>query len=299
MKIHTKKITIFTIFFILNLFLINKTFAANLILIPSKNLVGTGEQFYVDLMLNPEGESVNTINGSISFSSDSISFIRAEEGKSMVNLWVEKPKLEGNKLIFSGVMSSGFSGVIDPFKPEAKLPGLIIRLVFETKTKGEAVFSSDIFSLNLNDGLGTEIKAPAIDSSIVTINNTINHSKYESKIDSSPELEAYITRDPNISNNKYILIFKATDKETGIKSVKIKEGRTDWKEIESPYVLKDQSRHSYITVQAMNFNGAGVIVNIDKIPYDLEQFIDIFIIFVSILILCILIFIKKKYAKKI
>jgi len=287
---------IFILFFILNLFLTNKIFATTLTLNPSKDSVGIGEQFYVDLMLNPENKSINAISGDISFSNN-ISFLRAENGKSMVNLWVEQPKLDVNTVSFAGVISNGFDGVIDPFNQSQKLPGLITRLVFEAGEKsGQVNFSTSTFSLNLNDGLGTEIKAPST-SSFVKIGNFVNKIIYENKTGGVPELEAYVTRDINIFNNKYTLVFKATDKETGVKSVMIKEGRRDWKEIENPYLLEDQSRHSTIMLEATNFKGESIVIKIDKIPYDWKSLIQISIIVIIIITSFILIF-KKIYAHK-
>ena len=295
-KTQFKKIFIFTLFFILNLFLTNKIFAANLILTPSKESVGIGEQFYVDLSLESEDQSINAISGSISFSSEYVSFVRAEEGKSMVNLWVEKPKIKGNIITFAGVISNGFDGVIDPFDPSHKLPGLIIRLVFEASKSGQVDFSTLPFSLNLNDGLGTAIEIPSVHNSL-KVENFTRKIKYKSDKNGTPELEAYVIQDPNIFNNKHALIFKATDKETGIKSVMIKEGRRDWKEIESPYLLLDQSRHSNITLQATSFSGAGVSINIDKVPYDWNSLIIILITAIMIIGLFILVRIKI-YAKR-
>jgi hypothetical protein len=295
-KTRFKIIFIFILIFILNLFFANKIFAATLTLVPSKTSVGVGEQFYVDLMLDTNSQSINTITGSITFPGDSVSFVREEDGKSMVNLWVEKPKLEDNTISFAGVISNGFEGVIDPFNPSHMLPGLIIRLVFEPKTPGDLNFSTSTFSLNLNDGLGTEIEAPSATDTI-TVGNYDNKLKYVSKEEGSPELEAYIVRDPNIYNNKYVLIFNATDKDTGIKSVKIKEGIRDWKEIQSPYLLLDQSRHSSITLEATSYSGSGIIMSIDKVPYDYKSLAINSFIIILILILVILIA-RKIYVKK-
>lgn len=291
-----KKISIIILFFFFNLFLVNKVFSADLILEPSKEILGLGEQFYVDLMLDPKGESINTIKGDISFSSDHMMFLRAEEGKSMVNLWVEKPKLDRNKISFAGIISNGFEGVIDPFNPSRKLPGPIIRLVFEAQKYGSVDFYASNFSLYKNDGIATEIKLSSILKSI-KINNVINKIKLENKMHQTPDLEAFITRDPNIFNNKYILIFEAKDKETGIKNVVIKEGRRNWEEIESPYLLKDQSRHSNIILQAINFSGAGTIISINKIPYDWELISQVIIVVLIIIISAIIIF-KKIYDKR-
>lgn len=294
-KTQLKIIFTFIALIILNLFFTNKVFATTIILTTSKNSVGISEQFYVDLMLDTKGETINAIKGNISFPSDKLSFIRAEDGKSMINLWVEKPKIQNNVISFAGLISNGFNGVIDPFNPSNKLPGLMIRLVFEPKNPGESKFSTTDFSVNLDDGQGTEITLPDASTSIV-VANLIKKIKYESTENNSPQLDAYIVRDPNLYNNKYTLVFQATDKDTGIKSVKIKEGLRDWKEIESPYLLADQSRHSSITLQAVSFSGSGIIMNIDKIPYDFKSLAVNSLVIILILILLILIT-KKIYVK--
>ncbi|HAQ03110.1 TPA: hypothetical protein DEP30_03665 [Candidatus Nomurabacteria bacterium] len=293
-----RKIIIFTIFFILNLFITNKIFAATLTLVSSKESLGVGEQFYMDLMLDPEGKSLNAIEGNISFSSDYVSFVRAEEGKSIVSLWVEKPKLNNindNSINFSGIIPNGFSGVIDPFNPKYKLSVLVLRFVFEAKKPGIANFSSLPFSLYLNDGLGTEIKALPVNMSL-NIDNFVFHYTYENKNESIPTLEAHVVRTPNIFNNKYTIIFDARDKEVGIKSVFIKEGNSEWKEIESPYKLEDQSRHSDITLQAINFSEASIIMKIDKVPYSIKFYIQIIIIILIVTISSIIL-IRKRYLK--
>jgi hypothetical protein len=302
MKIKSIKKIILIIFFVLNLFITNKIFAASLSLDFSKKSLGAGEQFYVDLMLDPEGQSINTIKGSITFQNDYISFVRIEDGKSMVNLWVEKPTLDSDKntVNFAGVMTNGFDGVIDPFNTKYKLPGLIIRLVFEAQKPGLVDFSTSQFLLNLNDGEGTEIQAnPFYD--FVKVENYVVNSKYRINTDASPELDAYVTRDPNLYNNKYIIIYKATDKGTGIKSVMIKEGNRNWIEVESPYILKDQGRHSIIYVQAMNFDGAAIVKTIEPLPYKIMTPINIliFVVICLLLFLIIKIFYNNKYKKKI
>lgn len=297
MKNNTNnKIFIITLILFINLIFINKTHAAKLLLVPSKDSVGIEEQFYVDLMLDPEDQSFNAIKGDISFSKENATFLRAEDGKSMVNLWIEKPKIIDDTISFAGLMSNGFEGVIDPFDTTHKLPGLIIRLVFETKKPDQINFYTSLFTLNKNDGLGTEFQVIPISSS-VKVTNFINRYKYENNSGGTPELEAFISRDQNIFDNKYTLFFKASDKETGIKSVMIKEGMANWKEVESPYLLRDQSRHSQITVQAINFSGASIIVNIDKIPYNWELLTKLILLVIISIVSSIILIIKKNHEK--
>ena len=297
MKTKLNKIFILSIFIILNLFIVSKISAMSLIIEPSKESLGIGEQFYIDLIIDSKDQSINTIKGSILFSSNSVSFVRAEEGKSVVDLWVEKPKLDNDQISFTGIISGGFQGFIDPFNPKDRLPGLVVRLVFEPKKDGIVEFRTSTFSTNLNDGLGTEVEIPST-SKKVQIKNFTRQIKYTNDSDINPELNAYVIQDPNIYNNKNVLIFEATDKGTGIKNVKIKEGRRDWKEIESPYLLIDQSRHSSVSLQATNFSGASISLNIDKVPYNWKYIVILGLIYVVLIILLVLIIIKIYVKKK-
>ena len=119
--------------------------------------------------------------------------------------------------------------------------------------------------------------------------------QYKNPNDVKPELEAYVTRDPNLFNDKYTLIFQAKDSETGIKDVMIKEGNRSWKKITSPYLLEDQSRHSTITLEAENFSGATIVLVINPLPYVFFSKNNVVLLIVFIIILF---FIAKKIYEK-
>jgi hypothetical protein len=268
--------------------------ASSIMLAPSKENVGIQEQFYVDVMLDPEGLSVNGIEGNIAFPGDSVSFIRAEDGGSLVRLWVEDPRADNDTISLSGIIPNGFDGVIDPFNPKVKLPGLITRLVFEGKQEGVGAISASDFQVTLNDGQGTlSLIAPIfLQVGVKNINNPIAYAD-EGAIE-APILEASVVRDPDLFENKYTLAFLANDKGSGIKEVKVKEGNREWKTAESPYLLEDQGRHSIIKIQAINFKGASVMATIDPLPY---RSLPVNIIFVLAFII-LLLFLKRIYDKK-
>jgi len=293
MNNNFKRIIIISII-VLTLFVNKRVEASTLILKPSSNILSIGEQFYVDVMLDTEGKIINGFDGSINFPSSNISFLRAEEGSSMISFWVEKPTLKEDTITFSGIMPNGFSGVIDPFNSKTKLPGLMIRLVFEAKKEGSIYLSSLKTYTTLNDGLGTIDNI--LDHNIpLTIQNNYSSFVYKTPGDVSPELSAYITRDPNLFDDKYTLIFDAKDHQTGIKEVLIKEGKRNWKKIESPYLLEDQSRHSIITLQATNYSDSSIVMNIEGLPYKIFTVTNIIIAILSVIIL---LFIAKKVYEK-
>jgi hypothetical protein len=276
--------------FLCVLFFVPKVHASTLTLAPSKNSVGLGEQFYVDVMLDPQNVSLNGIEDNVTFAENNVSFVRAETGQSLINFWIEQPKLIGNTISFSGVIPGGFDGVIDPFNPQNKLPGLMVRLVFKGIQPGTETFSSAPASVTQNDGLGTLQNISSANTSI-NITNVSNPFVYKNTNDNAPQIQAYVTRDPNLFNDKYTLVFSATDSGTGIKDVMIKEGNRNWKEITSPYLLEDQGRHSTIALEAVNYSGATIIVTINPLPYKLFSPANILLF---ILLLFIIFFIVKK-----
>lgn len=297
-KILKNTIQIFILAIILLFSGVNLVFAASLDITPSKTSVDIEEEFYVDVSIDTEGSYINGIEGNIKFNNEEVSVVRIEDGKSIINLWIEKPKEIDSNIKFSGIISNGFDGVIDPFNSKDKLPGLVLRIVFKGIKNSSSIISSAPLVVTLNDGLGTIIE---VSESSSTINISKNKNPYvlRSSVDSSPELDIEITRDPSMYSNKYVLIFQAKDKEAGIAKVMIKEGRRNWAEAESPYLLKDQSRHSHISILATSYSGVSIVKNIDGIPY---KSVSIFSVIILILVVLFVLFIvlkiyKYKYGK--
>ena len=289
-----KKIKIILLIFVFTFCFFTKARASVVTLVPAKTTVDQNEQFYVDVMLDPEGVSQNGVEGSVTFGGG-VSLVRAETGQSLINFWIEQPKLTGNTISFAGIIPTGFAGVIDPFNPEKKLPGRVLRLVFVGNQAGLATFSSAPFSLTLNDGQGTTLET-GVATATVNIDNFSNPFAYKNEGDLSPALSAFVTRDPNLFNNRYALIFEARDSETGIKDVMIKEGNRDWKKIESPYLLEDQSRHSLIALEAVNFSGASIVIVINPVPRQL--FSSENIVWLVIFLVLLFFIIKKIYERR-
>lgn len=257
----------------------------------SKEPIGIFEEFYVDVMLNPEGQALNGVEGTISIIGDNLRFIRAENGKSFIDLWVLSPiENSPNQIKFAGVSSSNFSGVIDPFNQETMLSGIITRLYFSANKPGEIQFISSGASVTLSDGKGTKIDLPTA-YSLLTIESRLEEGITNKIKDTTrPELKAQIVQNINLYDNKYTLIFKAKDKESGIKKVLIKEGNLEWHEIKSPYLLEDQTRENQIILKAINFSDLERMVIINPKYYKNNS---ILYILISVILIIFLVFIIK------
>jgi len=294
MKNFNKKIIFFI--FLLTILISRNTFASTILLKPSTTQISIGEQFYVDVMINPYGKTINGIEGTIAYDSAKIKFDHPEESGSQISLWIERPRVNdtGDQIEFGGIIPNGFSGVIDPFNQKEKLPGQVIRLIFEGKESGIFNIGTANFYITLNDGLGTMDKIDS-ENLILKVNTNIDKIIYKSKNITSPTLTAEVVKNENLNNNKYTLIFEAHDEGSGIKEIIIKEGNRNWKKAESPYLLIDQSRNSIIMLQATNFVGQSIVLNIERLPYDFYKPLNIFLLIILMLVLYFLI--KKIYEK--
>lgn len=260
----------------------------------SKNSIGIMEEFYVDVMLDTEGQAINGIEGTINVIGDNIRFIRAENGKSFIDLWVLPPKeTSSNQIKFAGVSSTNFQGVIDPFNQEKNMPGIATRLYFIATKPGESQFILSGASVTLSDGKGTKINLPTAYLPLV-IESRLEVVTSKIKDITKPELKAQVIQNINLFDNQYALIYKANDKDSGIKKVLIKEGNSEWREITSPYLLEDQTRQNQIVIKAINFSDLERIIKINPKYYKNNSALHIFI---AVIVIILLTLIKKRKIK--
>jgi len=214
--------------------------------------IGLGKLFEVGVLINTENEPVNTIAGKINFSSEFLELKEIREGNSIINFWIEKPKLEAGNVVFSGITPGGYLG----------RAGYLFSLIFKTKKTGETVITTTEEEVFLNDGRGTKasIKQAPI---FLQIEESVPAEEFSLPADSEPPepFELTIGQDSEILGGKYFLVFATQDKSSGIDHYEIQENRTEkienrrWVRAESPYVLRDQGLKSYIYVKAIDRAG--------------------------------------------
>ncbi len=235
--------------------------AARMTLENAPTTVAQQQQFYVDVAIDPQGVPINGIQGSVSFSKDTLSFVRAETGTSVINYFIDPPTVHGNTVTFSGIVVGGFNGLIDPFDQTHTSPGSIVRLVFAGIAPGHAVISTSNVIATDNDGKGT-IENVSDGSVSLVVSDLVTPSQYTTPDTVPPTLSASVVTDPNLYNGKYTLIFTATDKESGVDHVQLQEGNAPWVTIQSPYLLHDQSRKSILSLRAYDVAGNVTTVTI-------------------------------------
>jgi hypothetical protein len=129
-------------------FLAGPAHAATLYSQAANQDVYQGQTFVVDWYLDTENQSINAVNLSLNFSTNTLEVVDANPGNSLLNLWIKNPSFDNQKgtINLIGGVSNGVRS--------ATLP--IFRVEFMAKASGEASITLDPSSqVLLNDGLGS------------------------------------------------------------------------------------------------------------------------------------------------
>lgn len=205
------------------------------------------KSFNVDFFVDSQEQDINAFEAEISFSQDTLKFKGVRTGGSIINLWVQEPQQNDNKIKFSGIVPGGFYGK----------SGFLLSFIFETKKVGNAYINIDNFTSLANDGLGTKLDTSfsnanfqiSTDAEVETVKVGIDdHEK--------PEIfQPVITKIPEIYGDKYVLLFLTEDKNSGMAYYELKEGLGLYKRVTSPYILNRQELDVDIYIRAVDKAG--------------------------------------------
>src|SRR3989338_2252363 len=89
----------------------SSVFAAELYFGAHTREVGSNQFVEVGVFLNTEGQTINAVEGSVTFPSGLIAPKEVRNGDSIISFWVEQPHLGGDGTVqFSGVIPGGYTG---------------------------------------------------------------------------------------------------------------------------------------------------------------------------------------------
>ena len=264
------------ILFLFSFFFCRVVSAASLELNTDNNVFDQGKIFTVSILLNTEGQSVNTIEGDINYDNNVIQAEAIDTGGSFVNFWVEKPDMKTVGFIhFSGVTPGGVS----------VLTGEVFKVIFRAKKTGDMNIYLNNVTLYLNDGKGSTIPAKIKNLSMIVKSTQDSEANTKVVFDDKipPEKFNIIrTKDASLFDNKYFIVFSTVDKGSGVDHYQVCEL---FKCIlaDSPFLLKNQTPFYYIKVNAYDING-------NHVSTVVVSFWFILIVVLLLLIVIILIF---------
>lgn len=247
-KIQKFKIIIFiTILFAFNLVAKN-AFATRLYFKSQEAVIGA-KNFSVVVNIDAE-KPVNAIQLAVSVPKE-LTPTDIFDGNSIINFWVEKPKFDESSrlLTFSGIIPGGFQGEKEP----------LLSVKFKaTKQEGEAYlsFNKEKTKVYLHTSEGIE-DSPELESLTLLISKGKENIGVEAVDRDPPEdFKPEISRDPNIFENRWFLVFATQDKGLGIARYEVCEGsERKCVTAESPHLLQNQKLDQKIFVKAVDKYG--------------------------------------------
>jgi len=295
-KIQKLKISLVAYF----LFLVAvPVFAAEIFYNTETREIRVGSEFQVSVFLNTEKENINAIEGTVRFPADLLEFKKLNDGNSIINFWVERPRIrdkEHGEIVFSGITPGGFLGE----------RWLMFNIDFFAKKEGTGNIETRDIKALFNDGQGTAAEVFSSPLEIVVTSQAVPVSPKKIEDEKLPEsFKPEIARDPMLFEGKWFLVFVTQDKGSGIDHYEVKETRqriltmfSKWILAESPYVLHDQELRSYVSVKAVD--RAGNIRIITMRPQNPLRWHESYENLVTMLggAIIILFFIKKLWTKK-
>lgn len=234
--------------FVITLFSAETALAGELNLRPPSERIVDGQEFLVSLYYDTGNDLINALEGRISYPDHLIELIDIREGNSVINFWVESPRVsEVGDIVFSGITPGGFRG--------GEL--LIFTMRFLAKEVGSGTLNLEDIRAFLNDGSasGASVSTKTLDLAILPAGGD---EKQEILIDREPpeDFLPMIGRDDSLYGGKYFLVFHTQDKQSGIKAYYVKEGFFGkYREARSPYLLDSQSLNKRIYVKAVDLAG--------------------------------------------
>jgi hypothetical protein len=223
--------------------------AASIIVQTPKKPVAAGQMFPIDILLDAEGQSINSISVSL-IMPVGVSLRKSDTSDSIIGLWLEKPKsgTRETPLALAGVIPTGFGGLIDPFSPKKRLPGKVVRLYVSADAAATQGFVVADVHAYLNDGKGTEVPVSVRTGTIADKDLKTLAADTIAPLPFQP----LIVRDPLMFDGRPAVVFDTRDDESGIDRFEVREGDGEWVEAQSPYPLSVTSYPTVVSVKAFD-----------------------------------------------
>jgi hypothetical protein len=265
---------------------------------PSAQKFSPGSEFSVSVFVDSE-DSVNAIDLEVSYSSAVVQFIDSETNGSIVSFWQS-----GGVFVSNGRLNLA-GGIFPSFKGNG---GFVSTLHFRAISAGDAKFSFQKSNLYIADGKGTQFSANTSPMTLSVNSNApkvelpiipelVINSNADIKDTTPPSITIRTIKDPVLGNR--IIVFKAEDAESGIKSVEMRAKEwgawSDWYTIENPTPYPEGAEA--LEVRVINNQGLEFTKSLSEIRTFPKLFTIIIVIVVTFIL--ILVYNKRRHMPKL
>jgi hypothetical protein len=228
--------------------------AADLSIVAPDNL-NTGKTFSISVNLDTDGVPINSVDITMSYPKDLLTFKGYKEEGSIKKLWLVTPVESGGLIHFSGIIPGGIDGLYDPDK-EGLQPVPIIQLLFLAEKPGDAKFVITDSLILKNDGLGAPLLHQNNNTQITILPNDLPIDKTEIKDTEPPEpFTIEYIEEGLFSRTPSMVIFMTTDKSSGVEKYQMHQGNNSWKDVTSPLPTSKGLVKTTLTIRALDFYG--------------------------------------------
>lgn len=236
---------------------------------PAQALDRQEKPFTTTLVLNTEGDNINTIQGTLKINPEIPGDVQITDSGSIVTYWIIKPVWDKkNGLVhFAGAIPGGYVGG----------SGILFSIIlppYSGPTLDKAISVIDLQAYK-NDGIATSANISKANFGLGDIAGDVDHNISQQlyingrKDDIQPEdFNPQVSRNNNIFNGRWFVSFATVDKESGIDHYEVQETKSGsidsgkWKIATSPYELTDQKLSSFIYVIAVDRQGNEKIIKV-------------------------------------
>ena len=259
-----------------------------------------GDTFEVGVFLNSEEESINALDSSIVIPT-TLSVTEIRDGNSLIPLWLEHPHVDGNRVVFSGVVPGGLKG--------QKI--YLFSVIFKAEQGGEATIITSQEQILLNDGAGTNAKlhqAP-LKLSVASTGSVTHFTPPADNV--PPEPFQPVVGQSSVQENKLFLAFVAHDKDSGIDHYEFFDSsfkytpeevlhkKLSWQTVESPKNIQERDLTKYLYVKAVDRAG-NVTVAVVPPQKGMSTYQKVFFYgIIPVILLVLFILFWKRHSQKI
>lgn len=223
---------------------------------PTQSQVGS--RVVVDILLDPQGDSINSVGVTFSFPHELLTFRGYDSAQGTIPMWVESPKeLPTGDIHFSGIIPGGLERLYDPENPSQNSIRLT-RLIFEGQNSGTGKMAFKEALLLKNDGLGTTVSSEVSQHTFIILpssDETQKENNTSSDLLPPDPFSISILEKSSFGMAPRLAIFEAKDKESGIEHYEAQINAHQFKKVVSPLPLPARFFTYTLNVRAFDFYG--------------------------------------------